>query len=155
MQKKITLIALSIVLVFILLSCSNSDKNPTFQKNPLDELIKDLNAEQNFSILLYDMDYIESSDTYKHKYQVIIIKEKTAPAIAAGMFANNIQAENELPATGMDKEVATDTAYSKITAWKTVPPAFLEQHIDDMGMEIASNIDGKLEQKVAPPGYFN
>ncbi|PKQ62892.1 hypothetical protein BZG02_11075 [Labilibaculum filiforme] len=72
-----------IVVFFIAKTCgrsgssSSSSVAKTWQKSPVDQLIKDLSAEQNFSIILFDMDANEDSNDYRHQYQVIIQRPDT------------------------------------------------------------------------------
>ncbi len=53
---------------------NNSSENLKFEKTPVDNIIKELSAEQNFSVILFDMDYLEQNKTYRHKYNVLIEK---------------------------------------------------------------------------------
>ena len=78
-----------IVLFFIVKTCGSCDSSTTRQqssssqvaktwkKSPVDELIKQLSDEQNFSIILFDMDANESGNDYKHQYQILIQKPDT------------------------------------------------------------------------------
>ncbi|TAD99720.1 MAG: hypothetical protein EAZ97_08080 [Bacteroidetes bacterium] len=121
-MKKLVLVAW--VALFALASCGSSDKE--FQKNPVDLLIRDMNKDSTFSIVLYDMDIDEGtfSDTYKHQYQ--IIKNK-----------NGEPSETK-------------------TAMQIVDKDFFMRHQNDMGMEIASKTkDGKIHKQAAPAGYSN
>ncbi len=58
-------------------STSSTVTKKSYQKSPVDNLIKELNAEQNFSIVLFDMDANEGSNNYRHQYQVIIQRPDT------------------------------------------------------------------------------
>ena len=127
-------IGLFILVIFFLGKTCSSRKERQYEsmtpekyvKNPVDEIIRDLNQEKNFSIILYDMDYEEntfSEDTYRHKYQLLI------------------------------QPVGLDTVLVSETDWKQVPASFFNQHVNDMGMEIASKVDGKVQKKTAPAGY--
>lgn len=116
-----------IVLAVILTYCNvNKPKKDTFQKNPVDELVRDMNSVPEFSIILYDMDFDEAKDIYKHKYQ--IVKHVSQP---------------------------TDTILSEITTWYPVPQTFFDEHTKDMGMEIVTKANGKVTKETAPPGYSN
>ncbi|NOU61098.1 hypothetical protein [Marinifilum caeruleilacunae] len=122
-----------LVMFFIVKTCGSCDSSTsrqqtsssqvakTWKKSPVDELIKELNGEQNFSIILFDMDANESGSDYRHQYQVLIQKP--------------------------------DTVLEKKTDWKEVDEAFFSQHINDMGMEIATKKDGKLTKQAVPAGY--
>lgn len=54
--------------IFLLSSCGGSSEK--WQKSPVDEIIRNLSHEQNFSIILYDMDVDGSK--YYHKYLTVI-----------------------------------------------------------------------------------
>jgi hypothetical protein len=103
----------------LLFSCSSN----SFKKTPVDELIKNLDTEKNFTIILYDMD-VEGGwpDKYKHKYK--LIKEK----------------EDGIP-------------YEEVTDWYEVSENTFGYYENDMGMEIASKVDGKVTKETSPPGY--
>jgi hypothetical protein len=112
-----------IALALFVAACSGEKK---FQKSPVDELIRDLNAEPTFSIILYDMDIEEGtfSDKYKHQYQ--IIKEKDSTPVEAK------------------------------TQMIEVSKEFFMQNQNNMGMEIAAKTrDGKVSKVAGPPGYSN
>lgn len=91
-----------IVVFFIAKTCGRSDSSSssvakTWQKSPVDNLIKELNDEKNFSIILFDMDANESSDDYRHQYQVIIqrpdtvVEKKSAwKNVSATFFSQNL-----------------------------------------------------------------
>lgn len=127
MNKDFIKIIVLLVVIFVIAKACNRSDSPSssalsnWEKTPVDELVKKLANEQNFTIVLYDMD--AENDIYKHQYQVIVEKP--------------------------------DTVTSEITEWFTVSDVFFEQHIDDMGMEIASKKDGKLHKETAPAGYSN
>ncbi len=78
MNNGIVKIIIAVVLGFIVLrscnSCSNRNSN-TWEKSPVDELITQLNEEQNYAIILLDMDYRD--DKYYHKYNVIVERPDT------------------------------------------------------------------------------
>jgi len=124
-------LVLGILLVFFIFkTCRNNEsdtfgekrsRSQTMQKSPVDELIKELSDEQNFSIILFDMDASESGTDYKHRYNILI----------------------ERP----------DTILKQKTNWIPVSDIFFSQHINDMGMEIASKKDGKLTKQAVPAGY--
>lgn len=116
---KVIFVAIMIVTVF---SCS---KKRRFIKSPIDELITAYNAERDFSIILYDMDYDEKNDAYKHQYQILL--ERSTP----------------------------DTLIEKKTSWYTVSDELFNAHVNDMGMELVSKKDGVLKKAVSPAGYSN
>jgi hypothetical protein len=46
-----------------------------------------------------------------------------------------------------------DTVLVNTTPWFDVSDIFFEKHVDNMGMEVASKVNGKLNKKASPPGY--
>jgi hypothetical protein len=121
-MKQINLLSLlgALVLGMVFTACSNVKE---FEKSPVDDLIRDMDKEQNFTILLYDMDSEGSwSPTYKHKYKVIT-------------------------------EGADSVPKERITDWYEVDELFFDMHANDMGMEIAAKVDGKVTKETSPPGY--
>jgi hypothetical protein len=125
MIKKVLLSV--IVLAVILTYCSvNKQHKDKFQKNPVDELVRNMNSIPEFSIILYDMDFDEAKDIYKQQYQ--IVKHVSQPK---------------------------DTILSEITKWYPVPQEFFDEHTKDMGMEIVTKTNGKVTKETAPPGYSN
>jgi hypothetical protein len=119
MKKLLNLFSLfSFLLLF---GCGGSGSS---YKTPVDDLIKQMSDDKNFSIILYDMEFNNGffSDTYKHKYRVV-------------------------------REKADGTPYSSETDWFKVNRDFFEQNANNMGMEIATKMDGKVTKNAAPPGY--
>ncbi len=116
---------LSTTILAIGLLISSCSSRREFVKNPVDDIIRDLNAEQNFSIILYDMNYDEKQNSYMHQYQILV--EKTNP----------------------------DTITTKTTDWLKVSDEFFNAHVNDMGMEITSKQEGVVKKAVAPAGYSN
>lgn len=112
-----------LITTLLLLGCGNSSIR--FEKTALDKLIQQLSDKQNYSIVLYDMDYDEVSSQYLHKYQVIVPDTKN------------------------------DTVISTITNWLKVPDYMFKQNLNNMGMVIASKVNGKLTKAAAPAGYNN
>ena len=110
--------------VGLLSACGGGSSQPKWQKQPIDDLIKQYSQHQNYQIILYDMDYDEASDQYRHQYEV-----QYEPL------------ENP------------DTLLSDIGEFTTVSDTYFNQHVDDMGMALVSKTDGELEKAAAPPGY--
>ncbi len=90
MQNGKTILILVVASLFLYISfkgcddSSNRNQQSTnriqkakYEKTPVDILIRDLSEEKNFSIILFDMDYEEASNKYKHQYQVLIEKPDT------------------------------------------------------------------------------
>lgn len=129
-MDKFAKIALICLLVFVLIksfsgiSDGNSSSNG-YTKNPVDVLIRDMDDITSFSIILYDMDFEGNtfSSDVYRQKYQIIIPEK-------------------------DGEVDIQE-----TGWKEVPKSYFQSHVNDMGMEIASKVDGKLSKNAVPAGY--
>jgi hypothetical protein len=82
-----------------------------------------MNQVKDFSIILYDMD-TEGSFIKKYRHQYQIIRGDSA--------------------SGPKEE---------ITGWYEVSKDYFMANINNMGMEIASKQDGKLDKSVSPAGY--
>ena len=108
-------------------SCNVRTSPKEFYKSPVDDMIRDMSEAATYSIILHDMDVEGTfSKDYKHKYK--IIKQPT-----------------------LDADPVTDT-----TGWFDVNEGFFNQHINHMGMELASKSeDGKVTKTASPPGYNN
>jgi hypothetical protein len=117
MKKLIAILSVSVLMA----ACSSDGQR--FVKSPIDNLIRDMDQEKNFTVLLYDMDMEDNfgGDKYKHKYKIVTMKD-TVPQ-------------------------------ERVTDWLEVDEATFLENENNMGMEIASKVDGKLSKAVAPPGY--
>lgn len=122
-----TLIILSLLLLVI--SCGQERKK--YIKSPLDNIITTYIDTQNYSVILADMDYKEESDTYFHKYKIILEKKKNAT------------------------ESVEDDFDIKLTDWKKVSAITFEEHQKDLGMTVLSKKNGVLDKKSTPAGYNN
>lgn len=129
MNTKITRLSLFGILftisIFMLSSCGSSNREVSFKKEPLDELIRDYSNVSDFSIILYDMDYNEGRNAYVHQYRVLYAPQ------------------------------GQDTLLEKVTDWKEVSDVFFDKHKENMGMEIASKKNGVVKKIASPPGYSN
>ena len=114
---------LFILVGVVLFSCSSS-----FQKSPVDNIIRDMPKGNVFSIILHDMDVQGNfSNSYYHQYEIIKGNDNKLKAID-----------------------------SEITDWMQVSEVEFNKYINNMGMEIAArDSTGKLTKEVAPPGYNN
>lgn len=132
--KTILIVIVAFFFLYISFKGCNSDKKSyqqsstrgqkiQYEKSPVDVLIRNLSGEQNFSIILLDMNYNEGSDVYTHQYNVLIEKE--------------------------------DSVYVQKTDWVTVSNIFFDANVENMGMEIASKKDGKVNRAASPAGYTN
>jgi len=114
------------VFLFMLFLLSSCGSS-NYEKNPVDIFIRDMTDLHTYTIMLYDMrEEGTFFKNYEHQYR--IIKQATAEA----------------------KPEET------ITPWYEVSDRFFDQHINDMGMEIAAkNAEGNVSKSVSPPGYSN
>jgi hypothetical protein len=126
---KILKIFLFTALMLLITSCSEERKK--YIKSPLDIIITTYIDTQNYSVVLADMDYKEDSDTYFHKYKIILEKPNTAT------------------------ESKEDDFEVKLTKWKKVSPITFEEHQKDLGMTVLSKKNGVLDKKATPAGYNN
>lgn len=158
---------------FMIASCSsNKEPDRKFVRNPVDDLIRDMSSEKNYSIILFDMD--EKDKKYTHKYKIIVEKKVTAsleeepkvlrgsmPGLLAQADATTTQASTESnePGTAESADSVVTTGPAEIelkestTGWTEVSEDFFYKHIDNMGMEIASRTDGVVSKVASPPGY--
>lgn len=108
----------------LLIGCGSSSDTPSFQKTPIDEFTKQYSDAQSYSVILYDMDFDQTKEEYKHQYRILY--------------------------TPANK----DTIVEKTTDWTTVSADFFDKNVDNMGMELVSKAeDGKVTKTAAPPGY--
>lgn len=103
-------------------SCGNKNNTVTVEREPTDRLIQKLGKE-DYSIVLNDMNIIESSGVkrFQHKYNIL--------------------------------KVVQDSLIVDSLDWKTVNRPFFEKHENDLGMEIVSHHDGKLSRVAQPVGF--
>ena len=124
-------IAIGFLLVFLMarscMSMFDSDSSSSkYVKSPIDTFVRDMTDVPTFSIVLFDMDYVNNtfgSDVFRHKYQIM-----TPPAGEGDMQV-------------------------KETEWMDVSESFFQANANNMGMELVSKTDGKLDKTVAPAGY--
>jgi len=129
---KFTKYIFAILSIAFLVSCGGSNKN-TYKKSAIDKMIVEYMNHSNYSILLSDMDYDESANTYKHKYKVII----------------------EKPHSSTDTLVqATDVEVIE-KPWQVVSDQTFNTYKDNLGMTIVSKKNGALDKVASPAGYDN
>jgi hypothetical protein len=79
MKNRFVLVIIACIFGFMMIkSCnksSNATSTRTYEKTPVDKIIVELSAEQNYSILLADMD--SKGTDYFHKYKTLIEKPDT------------------------------------------------------------------------------
>ncbi|MFY0601777.1 MAG: hypothetical protein JXR03_19035 [Cyclobacteriaceae bacterium] len=97
-----------------------------FKKSKIDEIVRDLPTDQVFTVILYDMD-VQGNFFETFHHQYRIIQE--------------------------DKSGDLD---EYTTSWLEVSKEEFNQHVNNMGMEVAArDSTGHLSKAVAPPGYSN
>ncbi|MDO6736914.1 hypothetical protein [Wenyingzhuangia sp. 2_MG-2023] len=119
----------SILLITLIVVSCGSEKKP-YVKSPLDVIVTTYIDQQNYSVILADMNYEESNDSYFHKYRIVIPKTATPTG-----------SENDFEIINTD--------------WKKVSLLVFEQHQNDLGMTVLSKKNGVLDKKTAPAGYDN
>lgn len=119
----ILIIGLAFV-IFGATRCSSGGSSE-FKKNPIDEITQAHLNDDAFSVILYDMDVTSSgwSKDYMHKYTIISTKDSIS-----------------------------DPEQSQ-TDWLEVDKKYFEENENNLGMELVSKSDGKLNKTVAPAGY--
>ena len=117
---------LSVIYCFLLLLLTSCGGSD-FEKNPVDVMIRDMTDVPQYTIILYDMrEEGTFFKDYEHQYRVI----------------------------KQDSEDAKPE--EEVTRWYDVSKDFFNQHVNDMGMEVASkSADGEVSKNVSPPGYSN
>lgn len=75
MKQTITKITL-ILFGLTLFSCGGGQKQNKWQKNPVDNFIRDMDKVPSYSIILYDMDAEGNfTKTYKHQYKIVTVND--------------------------------------------------------------------------------
>ncbi len=114
---KKTLYVLGILVTFLLGACGGDE----FKKTPVDELIKELDKEPLYSIILHDMDVDGAiMKTYKHQYKIITTKDSLPQERITDWkeVSSDFFLENE---KNMGMEIASKTADGKVS--RTIGPA--------------------------------
>lgn len=123
-MRKLFLLNLIALVVFLSsCSCGSSKK---YEETPVDKLIKQMQSEKSYNIILQDMDLDDGffSDKYRHKYKILVNKD--------------------------------DSIVTKTTDWIDISKAFFWKNENNLGMELASKDEnGKVTKVPAPPGYNN
>jgi hypothetical protein len=122
-MKKLAFLWVSALSLLLFTQCG--PQTPAFTKKPIDDIVRNLSDVQNYTILLYDMNYDEEKDQYLHQYRVL------------------------------KQPNGQDTLLEETTDWKRVPDTYFNEHVDNMGMALVTKTDGVVDKKTAPPGYNN
>ena len=126
--KATILLALSV----LLFSCGGKSQ----KKTPIDTLIRDMEGEKTFEIMLYDMEEGGIFSDYKHQY--IIIRERDSVVIND---STQVAETVKIP-------------YKKKTTWYVITKEFYKKNLDNMGMTLVSKDEnGKISKIPAPAGY--
>lgn len=139
----------SALLALGLVACGGESK-PRFEKTAVDELIKHLDKEQNYALVLYDMDLTEDNQ-YKHRYKVLFPEGGELPQQAQP--AEDAPADSSATPQVAALPKVNSIPRDSLTDWHIVPESFFEVHSSDMGMEIVSKVDGELSKVPTPQGY--
>ena len=125
-------ITLLLTLSALLFSCGGKSQ----RKTPIDTLIRDMEAEKTFEIMLYDMEEGGLFSDYKHQYT--IIREKDSIVI------------ND----STQKAEHVKVPFKKKTQWFVITKEFYKKNLDNMGMTLVSKDEnGKISKVPAPAGY--
>lgn len=113
-----------IIIVIIINSCTNnssSKSHVSYQKSPVDILIRDMATQRNFTILLLDMDFNEAKSQYLHKYQIItVVGETINSKETPWQTVNDTFFDANVNNMGMELASKKDGKLSKIAA----PPGY-------------------------------
>ncbi len=109
--------------ISLILLVAACSSNPNLTKKPIDEIVKNLDTVRNFTVILYDMN--SQGTFFKKYYQQYEIIEGDSLSGPRG-----------------------DT-----TGWYEVSKDYFMANINNMGMELASKKNGKLDKTVGPAGY--
>ena len=121
-------------------------------KPPVDTMIAELTNEPRFTIILEDMDMVSGtfSNTYKHKYKVLVEREQTfevPDTIGSG------------DSTVIQTKIVTEmvpTIVEKYNKWYDVDKRFFNKNQENLGMAIVTKSgEGEISKVAAPPGYNN
>jgi len=117
MKRSISLLTLSLVMILLAAACGGGSggNKRTFERNPVNDLIRDMFDASSFSILLYDMD-VQGNIVkhYVHKYRVIkevdsVVTEETTDWLEVPedyFFQNEQNLGMELAAKGPDGKIS-------------------------------------------------
>ncbi|MBI1182920.1 DUF4178 domain-containing protein [bacterium] len=118
------LLLIGLVFVFFgLARCGNSQS--AYHKKPVDELTQQLMPNESFSIILYDMDVNESGWSYEYLHKYLVVSSATADAEPTSTY----------------------------TDWLEVSEDYFKENENNLGMELVSKKDGKINKTVSPPGW--
>ena len=125
-----------IFLLFPSLFGCNSEKR--HQKNPTDIMIRDMENEPVFDIVLYDMQDNSGIFSSEYLHQYTVIKEKDSVVVNDSTF------EYE----------TVKVPYQTRIDWKPVSKSYFKSQVDNMGMVIVSkDATGKVSKVASPAGY--
>ena len=125
--KTLLLVALSLAFF----SCEKSQK-----KTAIDTMIRDMENEKTFEIMLYDMEEGGWFSDYKHQYS--IIRERDSIVI------------ND----STQRAETVKVPVKKRTGWYIISKTFYKKSLDNMGMTLVSkDSSGTISKVPAPAGY--
>lgn len=130
MQDGKTILIVIVAFMFLYISfkgCDDDEKKyqqsntqqqkAQYEKSPVDVLIRNLSNEQNFSIILFDMDYNEGTDGYTHQYNVLVEREDSVYVQNTDWVAvSNIFFDANIDNMGMELASKKDGVVNKAAA---------------------------------------
>jgi hypothetical protein len=125
-MKNLFLKTLCFCLVASMWACGSSEKKKKYDEpSAVDKMVRDMDTEKTYAIVLHDMQMDEAKNLYQHKYKV----------------TKNLQD-------------STSAKKSQIGDWVKVDEKFFAQNLNNMGLELASKDEnGKIHKTPAPPGF--
>ena len=149
-MKKLALLIVPVLSIFA--SCGGSSQEEVYTKKPVDDFIRDFYNEENYSIILHDMDVDDSgwSNKYFHKYRIIREKDTMVAQIDTVAASDSNYVVNEDAPL-----VKSKIPYDSITGWMQVPDRYFKQQQDNMGMALVTKDENGVSKVASPPGYNN
>lgn len=127
------LILLSVVL---LASCGGRKKH---EKSPIDDMIRDMEDVPTYEIMLYDMEDNSGLFSSEYLHQYTIVRERDSVVV------------ND----STEKAEVVKVPYKTRTPWYSVSRKFFDANVNNMGMSLASRVDGGEVSKVPSPAGYN
>ena len=128
------------VLIFLaisfLASCGGTKKH---QKSPIDIMIRDMEDVATFEIMLYDMQDNSGLFSSEYLHQYTIVREKDSIVV------------ND----STEKAEVVKVPYKTRSPWYKVSKKFFDGNVNNMGMSLASRVNGGEVSKVPAPAGYN
>lgn len=121
--KKITpFIGILMIIGFSACQSSSSQKDYTYIEEGLDTVIKQKSSDQNFTIILKDMDYKEADKKFLHQYQIVTLKQDSVAEENTTDWMQVSPAFFELHQNDLGMELAAKT--DGVLKKETAPPGY-------------------------------